>query len=146
MSGGWGAVRTGTTNGSTAYEVYRTNKDSDNTQKVFAIYGIRANGTGPGDTATVLKSNSIQFQRSTVKIIDIWQIEALDTVPERQLFARTPLLYKKGDNASIQFVPRSNAVGGVGAGIGALSVTSGAIDKIILLGKCAEPLGKTVTG
>lgn len=146
VSGGWGAVRTGTTNGSTAYEVYRTNKDSDNTQKVFAIYGIRANGTGPGDTSSVLKSNSIQFQRSTVKIIDIWQIEALDTVPERQLFARTPLLYKKGDNASIQFVPRANNAGGVLVGGNNISVASGAVDKIILLGKIAEPLGKTVTG
>jgi len=139
VSGGWA----GGQNGSTAREVYKTNKDSDNTQKVFAIYGIRANGTGPGDTASVLKSNSIQFMRSTVKIIDIWQIEALDTVPERQLFARTPLLYKKGDNASIQFIPRSSTAGGFAAGI---STLSGAVDKIILLGKAAEPLGKTVTG
>lgn len=47
--------------------------------------------------------------RSTVKIIDIWQIEALDTVPERQLFARTPLLYN-GNNTCIERVTmrRSN--------------------------------------
>jgi hypothetical protein len=81
--------------------------------------------------------------RSTVKIIDIWEIEALDTVPERQLFARTPLLYKKGDNASIQFIPRAGVVGGFAGGMATLS---GSVDKIILLGKVAEPLGKTITG
>jgi hypothetical protein len=139
ISGGWAGAQTG----ATANEVYRTNKDCDNTQKVYSFYGIRANGTGPGDTSSVLKSNSIQFQRSTVKIIDIWEIEALDTVPERQLFARTPLLYKKGDNASIWWVPRSSTVGGFAGGMATLS---GAVDKIILLGKVAEPLGKTITG
>ena len=144
ISGGWqGGV---TQTGATPLEVYRTNKDCDNTQKVYSFYGIRANATGPGDTASVLKSNSIQFQRSTVKIIDIWEIEALDTVPERQLFARTPLLYKKGDNASIWWCPRSSSVGGFATGSGAFSSLSGAMDKIILLGKVAEPLGKTITG
>lgn len=129
ISGGW----QGGQNGSTEVQVYQTNKDVDNTQKELAIYGIRASAVGPGATSTALRVNSITYRRSNTKIIDIWQIEPLDAVPERQIFARTPLLYKKGDNARIDFVPKA-------------SVLSGQTDNLILLGKIAEPLGKEING
>jgi hypothetical protein len=140
VSGGW---QSSGNNGATLREVYKTNKDCDNTQKVYAIYGIRATGTGPGATSTCIFVNSITFQRSSVKIIDIWEIEPIDTVPERQIFARTPLLYKKGDNASIQFMPKSSTTTVTGGGT---PLVSGQEDHLILLGKVAEPLGKEVTG
>lgn len=129
ISGGWA----GGQNGSSEVQVYQTNKDVDNTQKELAIYGIRATAVGPGATSSSLKVNSITYRRSNTKIIDIWQIEPMDAVPERQIFARTPLLYKKGDNARIDFIPKA-------------SVLSGQFDNLILLGKIAEPLGKEING
>lgn len=120
------------TDAQTEVQVYQTNKDVDNTQKVLCIYGIRATNVGPGDVSTTLNTSSIVFKRSSVKTIDIWQIEVLDTVPDRVVYARTPLLYKKGDNARIDFMPKSGV--------------SGTTDNLILLGKTIEPLGKEVTG
>ena len=96
------------------------------------MYGVRATNIGPGDVSTTININSIIFKRSSVKTIDIWQIEVLDSVPDRVVYARTPLLYKKGDNARIDFMPKT--------------AVSGTTDNLILLGKTIEPLGKEVTG
>ena len=120
------------TDAQTETQVYQTNKDVDNTQKVICIYGLRACNVGPGDVTTTLNINSIIFKRSSVKTIDIWQVEVLDTVPDRVVYSRTPLLYKKGDNARIDFMPKT--------------AVSGTVDNLILLGKVVEPLGKEVTG
>jgi hypothetical protein len=112
--------------------IYTTNKDVDNTLKVYCFYGIRGTGRGPGDTASVLDVSSIQFDRSNSKTIDIWQVEQIDTVPDRVGYARTPILFRKGDNASIKFRPKQGI--------------SGNTDNLILLGKVAESLGKLVNG
>jgi hypothetical protein len=112
--------------------IYTTNKDVDNTLKVYCFYGIRGTGRGPGDTASVLDISSIQFDRSNSKTIDIWQVEQIDTVPDRVGYARTPILFRKGDNASIKFRPKNGI--------------SGNTDNLILLGKVAESLGKLVNG
>jgi hypothetical protein len=120
------------TDAQTETQVYQTNKDVDNTQKVLCIYGVRATNIGPGDVSTTLNVSSLIFKRSSVKTIDIWQIEVLDSVPDRVVYARTPLLYKKGDNARIDFMPKTGV--------------SGTTDNLILLGKTIEPLGKEVTG
>lgn len=113
-------------------DVYLTNKDVDNTQKVYCFYGIRGTAVGPGATGTICKSVSIQFDRSNSKTIDIWQIEQIDTVPDRVGYARTPILFRKGDNAKIKFRPKTTV--------------SGQTDTLILLGKVAESLGKLVNG
>lgn len=116
----------------TDVDVYLTNKDIDNTQKVYCFYGIRATAVGPGDTDTILGISSIQFDRSGSKTIDIWQVEQIDSVPDRVGYARTPILFRKGDNAKIKVRPKTGS--------------SGASDTLILLGKVAESLGKLVNG
>jgi hypothetical protein len=112
--------------------IYLTNKDVDNTQKVYCFYGIRATSTGPGATSTALDISSIQFDRSNSKTIDIWQVEQIDTVPDRVGYARTPILFRKGDNAAIKMRAKTGSSGGS--------------DNLILLGKVAESLGKLVNG
>ncbi len=119
-------------NTETDVTVFLTNKDVDNTQKVYCFYGIRATATGPGATSTALNISSIQFDRSNSKTIDIWEVEQIDTVPDRVGYARTPILFRKGDNAAIKFRPKSSASGGN--------------DNLIILGKVAESLGKLVNG
>lgn len=113
-------------------DIYLTNKDIDNTQKVYCFYGVRATAVGPGDTDTILGISSIQFDRSGSKTIDIWHVEQIDSVPDRVGYARTPILFRKGDNAKIKFRPKTGS--------------SGASDTLILLGKVAESLGKLVNG
>lgn len=112
--------------------VYNTNKDVDNNLKVYCFYGVRATATGPGDTGTALNISSITFDRTNSKAIDIWQIEQIDTVPDRVGYARTPILFRKGDNAQLKYRPKTGASGGT--------------DNLILLGKVAESLGKYVNG
>ena len=129
VSGGW----QGAQNGATETQVYQTNKDADNTQKVVCVMGIKAINGGPTDAATAINTNSIVWKRSNSRTIDIWQIETVDFGQDRTAWARTPVLYKKGDNARIDFVGRSTLV-------------SGAVDNIILVGKVGEPIGKTING
>jgi len=112
--------------------VYLTNKDVDNTQKVYCFYGIRATAVGPGMTGSALDISSIQFDRSNSKTIDIWDVEQIDSVPDRVGYARTPILFRKGDNAAVKFRPKA--------------ASSGGSDNLILLGKVAESLGKLVNG
>ena len=71
-------------------QIYQTNKNTDNFLKVMIIYGVRATQTGPGRTTCALNIASISFKRASVKTIDIWQIELLDTVPDSVVDARTP--------------------------------------------------------
>lgn len=116
----------------TEKEIYRTNINSNNQLKVLIIFGVREANNGPGRTGTALNASAIVFKRSSVKTIDIWQIESLDTMIEGVAYARTPILYKKSDNARIDFYPKTSA--------------SGSSDNLILLGKTVEKLGDNVTG
>jgi len=129
VSGGW----TTGLGGATETQIYQSNKDCDNTQKVMCVMGIKAINGGPTDAATAVNTNSIVWKRSNSKTIDIWQIETVDFGTDRTAWARTPVLYKKGDNARIDFVAKSTTV-------------SGAVDNIILVGKIGEPIGKTING
>ena len=86
-----------------AKAIYITSKNSDNDQKVLIIYGVRQVRTGPGRVNSRLITDAITFRRGQVKTIDIWQIEMLDTTPDQVIYGRTPLLYKKSDNARIEF-------------------------------------------
>jgi len=129
VSGGY----TGGQGGQTETQIYQTNKDADNTQKVVCVFGIMAINGGPTDAATAVNLNSIVWKRSNSKTIDIWQVQALDSVVGRTVWARTPVLYKKGDNARIDFIGKS-------------TLLSGAVDNLILVGKVGEPIGKTING
>lgn len=119
--------------GSVETQIYQTNKDADNTQKVICVFGIMAINGGPTDAATAINANSIVWKRSNSKTIDIWQIQVVDSIIGRTAWARTPVLFKKGDNARIDFTAKS-------------TVSSGAVDNIILVGKVGEPIGKSING
>lgn len=129
VSGGWGGAQTG----ATETQVYQTNKDVDNTQKVMCVFGVNAINGGPTDAATAVNVAAIVWKRSSSKTIDIWHVQLLDSVIGRSVWARTPVLYKKGDNARIDFIGKS-------------TLLSGAVDNIVLLGKIGEPIGKTING
>lgn len=129
VSGGW----TTGLGGQTESQIYQTNKDCDNTQKVLCVFGIMAINGGPTDAATAVNANSIVWKRSNSKTIDIWHIQVVDSIIGRTCWARTPVLYKKGDNARVDFVAKSTTL-------------SGAVDNIILVGKVGEPIGKTING
>jgi hypothetical protein len=115
-------------------QVYQTNINSKNTQKVFVVFGIRATSVGPARTSTALNISSITWKRGATgtKVIDIWEVEILDTIDQQVVYARTPLLFKRNDDMSVYFYPKSGA--------------SGSFDNLIILGKCIEALGANVTG
>jgi hypothetical protein len=136
-------------------EIYNTSKNSNNDQKVLVIYGIRLLRTGPGRTQTQLTTSSIVFRRSTVKTIDIWQIEMLDTIPDQVIYGRTPLLFKKGDNMRIDFILKASAAtSSVQTSVSGYATSnnlvvagiSGTNDYLMFLGKIIEKIGDQVTG
>ncbi len=143
-------------------EIYNTSKNSNNDQKVLVIYGIRLLRTGPGRTFSTLTTSSVVFRRSTVKTIDIWQIEMLDTIPDQVIYGRTPLLFKKGDNMRIDFILKASgtqqtvqnwaaqAFASSGSFAGQVQFTlpgiSGSNDYLMFLGKIIEKIGDQVTG
>jgi hypothetical protein len=139
-------------------EIYNTSKNSNNDQKVLVIYGIRLLRTGPGRVTSSLTTSSIVFRRSTVKTIDIWQIEMLDTIPDQVIYGRTPLLFKKGDNMRIDFILKASATASsIQIPTVSLSTTviqtslpvpgiSGTNDYLMFLGKIIEKIGDQVTG
>lgn len=134
--------------------IYITSKNSDNDQKVLIIYGIRLVRTGPARTISRLLSSAVTFRRGQVKTIDIWQIEMLDTVPDQVIYGRTPLLYKKSDNARIEVNIKSSGTYYADFALGASGATSavfiptvsGAREHLMFLGKIIEKIGDQVTG
>lgn len=136
--------------------IYITSKNSDNDQKVLIIYGLRLVRTGPARVNSRLVASSVTFRRGQVKTIDIWQIEMLDTVPDQVIYGRTPLLYKKSDNARIEFNLKASgyfwtdtpaaATSGTTAAVMVMGGVSGAKDFIMFLGKIIEKIGDQVTG
>jgi hypothetical protein len=132
--------------------IYITSKNSDNDQKVLIIYGIRLVRTGPARQASKLISSAVTFRRGQVKTIDIWQIEMLDTVPDQVIYGRTPLLYKKSDNARIEFNLKSSGYyfGDVSSGQVSATLVSGGVsgsrEHLMFLGKIIEKIGDQVTG
>ena len=113
--------------------VYLTNTSVNNQKKVYSFYGVRATNTGPADASSTIGCASLTFQRgSATKIVDIWQIEAIDVSPTRTLIAYTPVLFKAGDNQRIAFRPAPKG--------------SGTNDNLMLMGKIVERSGDTLTG
>ena len=142
--------------------IYITSKNSDNDQKVLIIYGIRLVRVGPARQGHASLASAVTFRRGQVKTIDIWQIEMLDTVPDSVIYGRTPLLYKKSDNARIEFNlkasgtyynnPMNVTSGTFGASAFTLQApvlcpgASGGQDHLMFLGKVIEKIGDQVTG
>ena len=113
--------------------VYLTNTSVNNQKKVYSFYGVRATNTGPADASSTIGCASLTFQRgSATKIVDIWQIEAIDVSPTRTLIAYTPVLFKAGDNQRIAFRPAPKG--------------SGTNDNLMLMAKVVERAGDTLTG
>jgi hypothetical protein len=114
-------------------QVYKTNRNVDNDRKAYVYYGIRASNTGPADASSTIGISSVIFKRANgTKVVDIWQIEEIETDARRAVYARTPILYKRGDDQRIDVfaAPRG----------------SGLSENLIFLGKVAEPLGQNITG
>lgn len=114
-------------------QIYKTTRDSDNDKKVFIFYGARLTAVGNSVTTTRLNSSAIIWKRgNNVKVIDAWHLELMDAMQDPVVYARTPLMYKRGDHMRVDFYPKTGA--------------SGSADTLILLGKTVEPLSLNVTG
>ena len=113
--------------------VYLTNNNVSNQKKVYVFYGVRATNTGPADATTTIGISSITFQRgSQTRVVDTWDVEAIDVNQDRTLIAYTPVLFKANDNQRIAFRPSPKG--------------SGTNDNIMLMGKVIERSGDTLTG
>jgi len=130
-----GNYTTATGASASAVSVYKTSRTSDNDRKTLAIWAIKFVGTGPSREHAILATNSIIWKRSDVKTIDIWPIQALETMSNALLCAKTPLLFKRGDDLNVLFVPNAR-----------MAVSSSKFDQIQIHAKVAEALGANVTG
>lgn len=121
------------TNVNTDTVVYLTNNNVSNQKKVYCFFGVRATNTGPADATTTIGVSSVTYQRgSQTRIVDTWQIEAIDVNPARTLIAYTPVLFKANDNQRIAFRPAPKG--------------SGTNDNLMLMAKVVERAGDTLTG
>ena len=130
-----GNFTTATGASATAVSVYKTSRTSDNDRKVIGIFGIRLVGVGHSRQHAVLAHNSIIWKRSDVKTIDIWSTQAIECSPSGSLWGMTPLLFKRGDDLNVLFVPNSR-----------MAVSASKYDMIQIVAKVAEALGANVTG
>lgn len=129
VSGGFVGAQTG----ASATYVYQTNKDCDNTQKTICFMGVMCINGGPDDASTAVNTCCVEWQRNGSKTIDEWHIQVVDQLPNRTCWARTPVMFKKGDNARVNLIAKSTNL-------------SGSFDNLIFIGKVAEPLGKLING
>lgn len=123
--------------------------------RVMVIYGFRQPRTGPARTLPdPPNTESIAFRRNNTRTLDIWSIDQLDPVDPQPLYARTPLLFRRGDSLTVDFQPRhvdrpAMAFSGVGIQQTYQPVSRddlGNTDHIMLLGKVVEALGTVVRG
>jgi hypothetical protein len=115
--------------------LYLTSRSSNNDRKVISFYGLRLVGTGPFRASSALKINSLIWSRPGVKTIDIWHIQILETIDGQALFGRTPLMFKRGDDAQLEAVPNAS-----------VPVGASKFDNIAFLGKVVEASGNTMVG
>src|SRR5437016_11438072 len=115
----------------------------------MAIYGMQVAHMGPSRrNNTELNTSQVVFRRDNVNTVDIWQTDLLDQAEPQMVYGRTPLLFRRGDNLTVDFVPRR-------ADEAALHNETyqpvsrsdwGNNDDIMLLGTVVEPLGTNITG
>jgi hypothetical protein len=116
--------------------IYTTSKDSKNDQRILLFYGAKYVGGGNFRTAACMRSTMIIFYRGTVKTIDKWHTQGLNTAENSYLAAMTPVMYKINDVARIAFVPNASVPTGSG----------NKFDSLELLGITVEAIGVTVMG
>lgn len=122
------------TDGFTTQTIYLTDRTSKNDQKILIIFGLRAVNVGNTRTGPFLNSTQWHFWRKSTKIIDIWDIQALNSAHEPFIAAVTPIMYKKNDLAEIKVVANENAA------------DANKIDNLEILGIVVEGLGQNVMG
>lgn len=115
--------------------VYTTGLLSKYNLKVILLYGFELVkvGNNRGFSSTV--SNTIQLKRGNVKLIDIIDIQSIDTRDPPILILRTPIMYKAADEGNILFTPDA-----------ATPADANKFDKIKIIGVVCEPLGASQTG
>lgn len=117
------------TSTSGTFEVYKTNKDTDYDKKVYAIWGLRYVGTGPGRLGGVVSTSTVTFKDSAGNTYDVWECEGLDV--HNEMYAWTPIIFNSSRQLRIFHHPKS---------------VTGAYDTIQLIGKVIERRGDNVNG
>jgi len=115
--------------------VYQTGRNSDNDRKTMTVWAFRNVGSGPNREGAILTINSLIARRTDVRLIDILQVQQLETMPDQTLYLITPWLFRRSDNANFLVVPNAR-----------VPVSSSKFDQIEWKIKIAESLGSNVAG
>ena len=129
---------TGTGVDADAIAIYTTGKNVDYERKCYVFYGYGLSRTGPARAGSKIKSPLWKWKRGQVKVIDIHQIEHLETADPQIILFRTPILLKASDALRIEVVPNEEAQSG--------AAPFSKVDYIIPLAKVVESVGQTVVG
>ena len=129
---------TGTSAEADQTAIYTTGKNVDFERKVYVFYGYGLAGTGPCRQVSKLKSVSWVWKRAQVKVIDVHQIQHLETADPQIILFRTPILLKARDNLRVEVIPTTEAQSGAAPFI--------KFDEIILYAKVVEAIGQTMVG
>lgn len=97
--------------------------------KVYAFWGLRYVGRGPGDPNGITDSASITIKDS-VNTYDIWHVEGLDL--NKEMYTFKPILVKNYVEFSVYVRPKLGS--------------SGTFDNYQILGKICEKAGDTIAG
>jgi len=115
--------------------VYKSGLTSKYNLKVMLYYGFELVGVGNFRSSKTICCNSVIFKRGNVKLIDIIDVQSLDTRDPPILIQRTPVMYKAADDLHIQIAPDS-----------AHLADANKFDTIKFIGVTCEPLGQSQTG
>lgn len=118
-----------------AATVYKTSITSDYNRKVVTIYGFEIVNVGNARGYKALASNAILFKRGNVKLIDIIDLQSIDTRDPPMLILRTPIMYKAADVANIMHSPN-----------GRDTADANKFDTLKYVGITCETLGSSQTG
>lgn len=129
---------TGTSSEADATAIYTTGKNVDFERKVYVFYGYGLAGTGPSRAIGKLKSVSWIWKRAQVKVIDVHQIQHLETADPQIILFRTPILLKARDNLRVEVIPNTETQAG--------TAPFHKFDEIILYAKVVEAIGQTMVG
>lgn len=105
--------------------IYISNRQTMNDRHVMLIFGVE----DLSEKDRPLFTQSITFTRGNVTVTGIYDIQGIKNVIDKTMFFRTPILYKKNDDAAIYFHGDTERIEHLG-----------------LMGFIVEPLGQTQTG
>lgn len=112
--------------------IFQTGEASNYNKKVIVIYGAKQVGTSLYKTSGSLSAAAVTFEKGTSKVISIIDLQRLETSSTLRVMFPNPVIYGKGETATIKFWAKNTASGG--------------FDNIMLLGKVIEPVGENVNG